>query len=299
MSINSYLQQNLTPMRKFKTSILLLFIALGANAQFGFYSKKSEIESFKETKLVVVLFFDSAYNAAIEQAVTRHWKVNAFEFAFDNDLLKYKKENVAYLVFSKSKGSKNKAKLCSAEEDFNGLIIMNKFKRRAPKEEVRALAFCSNQIDTPDWDPELQRAVQMLNNYYDYALKAGKDSELSASKMMNNYPSDKNQLLDKKLLVEDKYLDIKGKKDANTLFDGEVEEVDKDVIYKAVLEQDNALLYYLWVKDEKYCNKLVISAQNSELMYYNVSSPDKCKLSNSDLEEVNKIKKKAIKENSK
>lgn len=286
-------------MKKIIAVSLLIFISLSVSAQFGFFKKKSEVQKFKETKVIVVLFLDSAYNAAIETAMLRHWKFTSFEVAFDNDLMKYKKQDVAYLIFSKAKGSKNKARLGSCEEDFNGLVLLNKFKRKAMPEDILAQSFCSNAIDTTDWNFELQRAVQMMNNYLEYADKAERDGDISASKMMSDYPSDKNQLLDKKLLVEDKMLELKGKKDAADLFDGEVEEVDRDIIYRSIIDQDNAVVYYLWVKDEKYCNKLVISAQNSELMYYETSTPDKCKLANKDLEALNALKKNAMKQNSK
>ncbi len=286
-------------MKKIITIALLLFISFSASAQFGFFKKKSDVEKFKNTKVVVVLFMDSAYNASVEIAMLRYWKFNEFEVAFDNELTKYKKKDVAYLVFSKSKGSKNKARLASCEEDFNGLVLMNKFKRKALPEDILAQAFCSNDIDTADWNFEMQRAVQMMNNYLEYAIKVDRDGDLSASKMMVDYPSDKNQLLDKKLLVEDKTLDLKGKKSANDLFDGEVEEVEREVIYRSIVDQDNALLYALCVKDEKYCNKLVISAQNSEIMYYDSSAPDKCKLNNKDLEALNALKKDIMKKNSK
>lgn len=284
-------------MKKIITICLLALISFSASAQFGFFKKKSEIEAFKEKKVIVVLFYDSAYNAAVELAMIRNWKFSSFEVAFDNELLKYKKENVVYLSFSKSKGSKNKAKLGSCEEDFNGLVMLSKFKRKSMPEDILAQAFCSNNIDTSDWEFELQRGVQMMNNYFEYASNAAKDGDVTASKMMNNYPSDKSQLLDKKLLVEDKMLELKGKKDAVDIFDGEVAEVDRDLIYKAVADQDNAVAYFLWVKDEKYCNKLVISAQNSELMYYETATPDKCKLNNKDLEALNSIKKNASKNN--
>ena len=284
-------------MKKIITICLLALISFSASAQFGFFKKKSEIESFKEKKVIVVLFYDSAYNAAVELAMIRNWKFSSFEVAFDNELLKYKKENVVYLSFSKSKGSKNKAKLGSCEVDFNGLVMLSKFKRKSMPEDILAQAFCSNNIDTSDWEFELQRGVQMMNNYFEYASNAAKDGDVTASKMMNNYPSDKSQLLDKKLLVEDKMLELKGKKDAADIFDGEVAEVDRDLIYKAVADQDNAVAYFLWVKDEKYCNKLVISAQNSELMYYETATPDKCKLNNKDLEALNSIKKNASKNN--
>ncbi len=288
-------------MKKIFTICLLALISFSASAQFGFYKKKSEIEAFKEKKVIVVLFYDSAYNAAIELAMIRNWKFSSFEVAFDNELLKYKKQEkaqeVVFLSFSKSKGSKNKAKLGSCEEDFNGLVMLNKFKRKSMPEDILAQAFCSNNIDTSDWEFELQRGVQLMNNYFEYASKAAKDADITASKMMSNYPSDKSQLLDKKLLVEDKMLELKGKKDAADIFDGEVAEVDRDLIYKALADQDNAVAYYLWVKDEKYCNKLVISAQNSELMYYETATPDKCKLNNKDLEALNSIKKIALKNN--
>jgi hypothetical protein len=288
-------------MKKIITICLLALISFSASAQFGFFKNKSEIEAFKNKKVIVVLFFDSAYNAAVEIAMIRNWKFSSFEVAFDNDLLKYKKQEkaqeVVFLSFSKSKGSKNKAKLGSCEEDFNGLVMLNKFKRKSMPEDILAQAFCSNNIDTSDWEFELQRGVQMMNNYFEYASNAAKDGDITASKMMSNYPSDKGQLLDKKLLVEDKMLELKGKKDAADIFDGEVAEVDRDVIYKAVADQDNSVAYYLWVKDEKYCNKLVISAQNSELMYFETATPDKCKLNNKDLEALNTVKKNALKNN--
>ncbi len=188
-------------MKKIITICLLALISFSASAQFGFFKKKSEIESFKEKKVIVVLFYDSAYNAAVELAMIRNWKFSSFEVAFDNELLKYKKENVVYLSFSKSKGSKNKAKLGSCEEDFNGLVMLSKFKRKSMPEDILAQAFCSNSIDTSDWEFELQRGVQMMNNYFEYASNAAKDGDVTASKMMNNYPSDKSQLLDKKLLI--------------------------------------------------------------------------------------------------
>jgi hypothetical protein len=288
-------------MKKIITICLLALMSFSASAQFGFFKKKSEIDAFKEKKVIVVLFYDSAYNAAVELAMIRNWKFSSFEVAFDNELLKYKKQEkaqeVVFLSFSKSKGSKNKAKLGSCEEDFNGLVMLNKFKRKSMPEDILAQAFCSNNIDTSDWEFELQRGVQMMNNYFEYASNAAKDGDITASKMMSNYPSDKGQLLDKKLLVEDKMLELKGKKDAADIFDGEVTEVDRDVIYKAVADQDNTVAYYLWVKDEKYCNKLVISAQNSELMYYETATPDKCKLNNKDLEALNNVKKNALKNN--
>lgn len=288
-------------MKKIITICLLALMSFSASAQFGFFKKKSEIDAFKEKKVIVVLFYDSAYNAAVELAMIRNWKFSSFEVAFDNELLKYKKQEkaqeVVFLSFSKSKGSKNKAKLGSCEEDFNGLVMLNKFKRKSMPEDILAQAFCSNNIDTSDWEFELQRGIQMMNNYFEFASNAAKDGDITTSKMMSNYPSDKGQLLDKKLLVEDKMLELKGKKDAADIFDGEVTEVDRDVIYKAVADQDNSVAYYLWVKDEKFCNKLVISAQNSELMYYETATPDKCKLNNKDLEALNTVKKNALKNN--
>jgi hypothetical protein len=286
-------------MKKLFVVSLLVVLNYAASAQFGFFKKKSEIEKFKETKVVVVLFYDSAYNASIETAMLRYWKFNNFEVAFDNELMQYKKKDVAYLMFSKSKVSKNKAKLGSCEEDFNGLVLTNKFKRKAMPEDILAQAFCSNNIDTADWNFEMQRAVQMLNNYFEYAMNATRDGDITAAKMMSDYPSDKNLLLDKKLLIEDKTLALKGKKNAPDIFDAEVEEVDRDVIYRAILDQDNATVYSLLVKDEKFCTKLILTSQNSEVMYYETSNPETCKLNNKDLEALAAIKKEAMKKNSK
>ena len=139
----------------------------------------------------------------------------------------------------------------------------------------------------------------MLNNYFEYAMNATRDGDITAAKMMSDYPSDKNLLLDKKLLIEDKTLALKGKKNAPDIFDAEVEEVDRDVIYRAILDQDNATVYSLLVKDEKFCTKLILTSQNSEVMYYQTSNPETCKLNNKDLEALAAIKKEAMKKNSK
>jgi hypothetical protein len=144
---------------------------------------------------------------------------------------------------------------------------------------------------------ETTRAIQLMNNYLNYAVQVERDGDLSTSSMMNNYPSDKNQLLDKKLIIEDKQLELKGKEDATTLFDGDVEEVDVEEIHKAIKWQDNGYVYYYYSKDEKFCNKLVLSAANSELMYFTSTSPDNCKCVAKDLKALKEIKVKAQKTN--
>jgi hypothetical protein len=277
--------------------LLALMMPLGLFAQFGKLKKKEEVEKFKDTRLVVVLMQDSAYNASIISAMEKYWNFTGFEFAFDSAMQKFKKGDFAFLLFSKSKGSKIKAKVCSSEEDFNGLVITRKFKRRIVPEDAIAQAFCRNFIDTPDWETEMIRGVQMLNNYFNYAIEAKNDGDLFENKMMNNYPSDKGLLIDKTLYVEDRQLEMKGKEDKNVLFDGEIEETEIENIQKMIKAQDNMSLYYFYSKDEKFCNKLIINTANSELMYFNSTSADKCKLVAADLKQIKNIKTEFIKKN--
>lgn len=275
---------------------VFLLACLVTFAQFGNFKKKEDLEKFKDTRLVVVLFEDSAYSASIIAAVERYWSFTGFEFAQDYEIANYKKGDYAFLYFSKSKGSKIKAKVCSSEEDMNAFVITKKFSRRVQADNLLAYGFCSNRIDTNDWAAESTRAVQLLNNYFNAAIQIEKNSELSASNMMSNYPSDKTQLVDKKLLIEDKQLELKGKEDAMSLFDGDVEEVDGDEIKKVIKWQDNGFAYFYYSKDEKFCNKLVVSAANSELMYFASSSPTNCKCNAKDLKALKLIKDKAVKE---
>jgi hypothetical protein len=281
--------------------LLLLFAFLLAYtftfAQFGNFEKKEDVEKFKDTRLVVVLFEDSAYSASIIAAVERYWSFTGFEFAQDKELANYKKGDYAFLYFSKSKGSKIKAKVCSSEEDMNAFVITKKFSRRVQPDNLLAFGFCSNNIDTSDWASESTRAVQLINNYLIAAIQVEKNSDLSQSSMMNNYPSDKSQLIDKKLLVGDKQLELKGKEDAMALYDGDAEEVDIDEIQKVIKWQDNAFAYFYYSKDEKFCNKLVVSAANSELMYFANTNPANCKCNAKDLKALKLIKDKAVKGN--
>jgi hypothetical protein len=282
-------------MKKYALLALLLIVGFTSFAQFGTFKKLEDIERFKDTRLVVVLFPDSAYTSSVIAAVERYWTFTGFEFAEDTALYRYKKGDYAFLYFSKSKGSKIKAKVASSEEDMNAMVITRKFSRRVTPESLLVYGFCSNRIDTTDWEAETTRAIQLMNNYLNTAVQAKSNSDVSPSAMMSNYPSDKTQLVDKKLLIEDKQLELKGKEDGPTLFDGDVEEVDVEEIQKAIKWQDNSYVYFYYSKDEKYCNKLVVSAANSELMYFSTDSPDKCKCNAKDLKALKEIKVKAVK----
>jgi len=284
-------------MKKSIIAAVLCLFQLTSYAQFGTFKKKAELEKFKDTRVVVVLMKDSSYNESILAAMEKYWNFTAAEYTPDTAMKKYLKGDYAFLLFSKSKGSKNKAKLCTSEEDFNGLVITRKFKRKILADDVIARAFCNNNIDTADWETEMIRGVQLLNNYFNYAIQMPSESNIAQVRMMNDYPSDKSLLLDKKLLVEDKQMELKGKEDGPALFDGEIEEVDRTEINRAIKEQNNNINYFMYVKDEKYCNKLVINATNSEVMYFDSTSPEKCKLNGSDLKSLKKIKDTAMKKN--
>lgn len=276
------------------TCFSLLFSAV-AFAQIGFKKKKEDIEKFKDSRLIVVLMADSAYNASITEAVEKYWTFNAgFLFVPDSMAKTYNKPEYTFLYFSKSKGSKIKAKLGSCEADLNGLIITGgKFKKKAPAEDLIAAAFCSNTIDTSDWKPELIRAVKLLNNYFNTAIEAEDDRQMSIGYIIQNSPIDAS-LLDLTLYVPLRGLDLKGKEDAAALWGGEVEEMEIDDIYKAIVENKDVLIFYA-SKDEKRCTKLVTSA-NGQLVYINEDSPDKCGLSAKDLKALKAKRDKANKE---
>ncbi len=268
------------------SAVMLLGMFFPALAQFGYtHIKKADVEKFKDSRLIVVLYADSSYNASIKAAVERFWTFNSgFEFVNDTMMKAYNKPEYAFLMFAKSKKSpKTKAKLGSSEDDFNGLIITTKYRKRAKFVEIIANGFCSNVIDTQDWYPELVRSVQMLNNYFDYAIQAKGDKEISPSYMMGNYPCDLQTVANKKLLVETGMLSMKGKEDASAIYGNEVEEEDRDEIYKAILEQDPEVVYMFNVRNEKYCDKIFVSAANSEVIHYVSGGIEDCKCVAKDL----------------
>jgi hypothetical protein len=264
--------------------ISILFVLPFAKAQFG-YKKMAEIETFKDTRLIVVLFADSAYNASIKAAVGRFWNFNGgFEFVQDSMMKQYNKPEFSFLTFARSKKSpKIKAKLCSSDDDFNGLIVTSKYKKRSKVDEMIASAYCSNVIDTADWYPELVRAVQMLNNYFNFAIQASTDKDIDANNMIHNYPADLTILSGKKLIYEDRMLEMKGKEDASQIFGAEVEEVGKKDIYNAVLTQDPDVIYVFNVMNEKFCDKIFVSAAGSEVMHISSGPNTKCKIDAKDL----------------
>lgn len=266
-----------------------LFGAISVSAQFGYaHTKKTDIDKFKDSQLIVVLYADSAYNASIKAAVERFWTFNSgFEFVPDSMMKAYNKPEYAFLMFAKSKKStKIKAKVGSSEDDFNGLVVTTKYRKRAKFLETIANGFCGNVIDTADWYPELVRSVQMLNNYFNYAIQAAGDKEISPSYMMNNYPGDLTTIYNKKLLVETGKILMKGKEDASFLYGNEVEEVEREDIYKAILTQDPEVVYVFNVLNEKFCAKIFVSAANSEVMHYIPGGIEDCKCVAKDLKNI-------------
>lgn len=271
-----------------KTTLLLftLFSITSAFAQVGFKKKKADIEKFKDTRLVIVLAQDSAYNASIKEAVEKYWTFNSgFIFDYDTAMKQYNKPEFSYLYFSKSKGTKIKAKLGTSEIDFNGLVVTTgtKFKKKAAEDELVAGAHCGNLIDTLDWRPELTLAVQMLNNYFNTAIMAENDKGITTKYIAENAPSDKG-LLDQVLMFPLRSLDLKGKEDAAELWGGDVEDVQMTEAYKAIMKRADKLLFF-YSKAEKTCSKIITST-TGELVFYKEDSADKCKLDAKDLKEL-------------
>lgn len=262
---------------------LLLFNPI-TKAQFGFKTK-ADIDAFKDSRLIVVLFADSSYNAAITKAVQTYWNfTGSYEFVQDTSLKAYNKPEYSFLTFARSKKSKKiKAKLCTTEDDFNGLIITSKFKKRSLKDEVIAQAYCGNSIDTADWYPELVRGVQILGNYLNYAIQAESDKQITPNNMTQNYPGDLSGLSGKRLIYEDLTLNMKGKEDASEIFGNEVVEVSRKDIYDAILSQDPDVIYVYSVFNETYCDKIFVSAANSEVVHFVTNGVEDCKIVAKDL----------------
>ena len=123
----------------------------------------------------------------------------------------------------------------------------------------------------------------MINNYFNYAIQAKGDKEITPSYMMGNYPGDLQTIYNKKLLVETGKILMKGKEDASFLYGNEVEDVDRDDIYKAILSQDPEVVYVFSVFTEKFCDKIFVSAANSEVMHYVSGGVEDCKCVAKDL----------------
>lgn len=283
-------------MKKLLTLFAAISLSTLAFAQFGTIKKKWEIDSLKANKIVVVLFPDSAYSESVMQAMEDYWNFSPFEFAEDTSLYQYKKKKVYYLLFSKSKGSKNKAKLCSSEEDFNGFVLTNKYSKKIMKENVVAYAHVKNTIDTGDWKTVAMIGVQLLKNYVMICDKANNENEFAnVNRLMSNYPTEKNLLLDKTMLVQTGTMKLEGKEDAPTLFGGDVEVLSDDEINAKLAAQDFNSLYFYTSKDERFIHKLLITAAGSELLYYTSGAADKPHINAKDLREIKAMKDKLIK----
>lgn len=284
-------------MRKVLIVTFALLFSTLTYAQFGNIKHKWEIDSLKAYKIVVVLFPDSAYSESVMQAMEDYWNFSDFEFAEDTSMYRYKKTKNYYLLFSKSRGSKNKSRLCSSSEDFNGFVITNKYNKKIYPENVVAYAHVRNNIDTIDWQTIAITGVQLLKNYLQVVDKAESEKDFNNNLLFRDYPTEKNLLLDKTLMMQPGSLDMKGKEDPVVLFNGSVEESFIDEIQARIVNQDNNYLYFYTSKDDKYCHKFVLTTAGSELLYYSTTSPDKCGCNSKDLKDLKAMKDRLLKKN--
>ncbi len=132
----------------------------------------------------------------------------------------------------------------------------------------------------------------MLNNYFNTAIEADGDKGITTNYIADNAPIN-SSLLDQTLLLPLRSLDLKGKEDAATLWGGEVEDVEVDEIYKAILNRSDNIIFF-YSKDENRCNKLVTST-TGELVYFAEDAPDKCKLTAKDLKAISAKRTRATK----
>lgn len=287
-------------MKKLSTLILVLFALshFAAKAQFG-YIKKEEIDKIKDSRLVVILFNDSAYNASVLKAVERYWKfTGSYLVAYDTSVIlkEYNKKNdYTYLVFSKGKAStKIKIRACLSEDDVNGLVLIRKFKKKILPDNALAYSFCSNRVDTNDWYPEIVRALQLMNNYLDITTMASDDKAISIGTLASNYPTNKSLMNGKTLYVLKEQVGLKGKEDGAQIWGDSYEEIDElEDLYKLILNQSDDAIYFFSSKDDKFCNKLFIVANGNELMYFtSTSSTDECKCTSKDIKNLRTLRDK-------
>jgi|LakMenEpi03Aug12_release.lakeMendotaPanAssembly.Ray.scaffolds.fasta_scaffold128889_2 hypothetical protein len=287
-------------MKKLSTLILFLFALshFAAKAQFG-YVKKEDVDKIKDSRLVVILFNDSAYNASVLKAVERYWKfTGSYLVAYDTSaiLKEYNKKNdYTYLVFSKGKASlKIKIRACLSEEDLNGLVLTRKFKKKILPDNALAYSFCSNRIDTNEWYPEIVRSLQLMNNYLDITTTAASDKEISMGALTSNYPTNKSLMSGKTLYVLKEQVGLKGKEDGAQIWGDSYEEIDEiEDLYKLILNQADDAIYFFSSKDDKFCNKLFIIANGNELMYFtSTSSTDDCKCTAKDIKNLRTLRDK-------
>jgi hypothetical protein len=164
------------------------------------------------------------------------------------------------------------------------------------KENVVAYAHVKNTIDTGDWKTVAIIGVQLLKNYLMICDKANNENEFAnVNRLMSNYPTEKNLLLDKTLLVQIGTMKLEGKEDASALFGGEVELLSDDEINAKLAVQDFNSLYFYTSKDERYIHKLLITTAGSELLYYASGPADKPYITAKDLREIKAMKDKLIK----
>lgn len=268
-------------MKRLFTLFSLAITFFSARAQFG-YQGKEQLESIKDKELIVVLSDDTAdmCNPAIERAVRMYWKATPSRFvrmAASGEYAK-KKEGYIFMVLVKGPGAKLKCKCLTTEIESTGLLVTSKFKKgKMMLVDILASSLIDAKFGTTqeEFDAQFIRAVQFLQNFFDYVGEAENDKQLNYETMQKRYPGDKSLAEGKKLLIDKKLVDEKQKEGIEKAFDGEVEYVDAKDIAAAVTRQDENVIYWFAPAFEQETHRMFVTAKDGRIITYEITGPEK------------------------
>ncbi|MBX7204634.1 MAG: hypothetical protein K1X81_04380 [Bacteroidia bacterium] len=281
-------------MNKIVTLLFIVFVAFRAQAQFG-HQTKEILEKIKETELVVILSDDSTdmYNTSIQKAIHDYWKLTPAKFVKAAAATEYtkKKEGYTYLIMVKSAGAKVKCKCSTSELEMTGIVLTTKYKKgKIALTDIAASALIDGKFGATqeEYDAQFIRAVQFLTNFFDYVNDAENDKAIAYETMQRKYPGDKTLAEGKKLLIDKKMVDEKQKEAIEKTWDGEVEYVDAKEIAKAILTQNEEIVYWAAPMFELDTHRMFIMAKDGKIVFYEVTGPEKNMVSAKDVSRLMK-----------
>lgn len=236
-------------------------------------------KSFEQGKTYFIESENEEINTYIKAILKTYWTINEFEFISESEVDTKSSDNKFYVNFFTYEFSRqttdNSPSALNMNYSVTKLILfkaLSETKKKDNRKPIGTLATIELQEIS---QTELLYSIQNLQSQIKYVLNLNTKKEIKFKKLLSTISDLRhNDLMEKTLYLTEDQLSprIKTIEDIKKYYDHPVEIKSKDEIETAILNQDQNVIYAKFIRLTTLHFLIIISAENSELIYGKVST---------------------------
>lgn len=259
-------------MKKISSIVVLLWISFAVTAQ-DYVPTQADIEQFYKTKTLIVKEDNplSEYNLALNEIISKEWKLTPFEFIEYKDFEeKRKNPEYSFLMLHQVRFDLDETK---AVFNFITLILGGKEEMVQKMPELCAIPVSYRGVDEDSYGYKLATLLRFIQNHVEFITK---NPGMISSNVFKHYNDNMGDIRKKTLYVIQSELasDINTEQKFKALYPFKFKITTKDEIEKAIEQRDENVVFLHKVGPEgtkfrSRCYKIIIGASDAQFYYFN------------------------------